>query len=126
MRKNQIHSLNWLSGKRSELRSNLTMAEAALWANLKGHALAGRKFRRQHSIGNYIVDFYCASEKLIVELDGNYHFDPMISEDDQIRDEQLRSLGFRVLRFENMLVFNDLPGVLREIESMFRKTNQVE
>jgi very-short-patch-repair endonuclease len=56
---------------RSSLRNKSTSAEAELWKVLKSKRLIGRKFRRQHSIGNYIVDFFCASEKLVIELDGN-------------------------------------------------------
>jgi very-short-patch-repair endonuclease len=69
---------NWkiLKFFRSSLRNKSTSAEAELWNILKSKKLNARKFRRQHSIGNYIVDFFCASEKLVIELDGNPHNQP--------------------------------------------------
>ena len=85
----------------------------------KGSAVKTRKFTRQHSIGNYIADFYCPAEKLVIELDGAVHNDPMQSLFDQERDAGLKDKGYTVLRFENQHVFNDLPGVIREIESKF-------
>jgi very-short-patch-repair endonuclease len=72
-------------------------AEAVLWNKLKSKNLDGRKFRRQHSIGKYIVDFYCPSEKLIIELDGDPHGDPVQVWKDTIRDKYLEELGFTVL-----------------------------
>ena len=70
----KIHNKIELKGKRKFLRNNSASAEAMLWLLLKGKQLEGRKFRRQHSVGNYVLDFYCPSEKLAVELDGEPHF----------------------------------------------------
>lgn len=81
----------------------------------KGRKLDGKRFTIQHSIGNYIVDFYCAAEKLIVELDGEVHFNNASAENDRKRTKYLESLGFCVIRFENKMVFDFLPLVLREI-----------
>lgn len=81
----------------------------------------GRKFKRQHGIGNYIVDFYCASEKLIIELDGEVHSHPDQINYDRRRDEFLRKLGFTILRIDNELVFCNIPEVLRLIGLMFGK-----
>ncbi|MHA6250128.1 endonuclease domain-containing protein [Pontibacter sp. CAU 1760] len=64
-----LHNRKYLKENRRELRHNLTPAEAELWKHLQGSQLAGRKFRRQHSIGNFILDFYCSSEKMAIELD---------------------------------------------------------
>ena len=72
--KESIHNLKALENNRKQLRNNLTPAEAALWKMLQNSQLEGRKFRRQHSVGNYILDFYCPSERLCIELDGAYHF----------------------------------------------------
>ena len=77
--------------------------------------MEGRKFRRQHSIENYIVDFYCASEKLIVELDGEVHYNPEAQEYDRKRSIYLENQGFKVIRFENKMVFDYLPSVLKDI-----------
>lgn len=93
----------------------MTSAEASLWKSLQRKQLQGRKFRRQHSIGNYIVDFYCTTEKLAIELDGAYHFTPNQQEKDAVRDTYLESQGITVLRFENKMVFENLASVLQEI-----------
>ena len=69
----RLNNKTVLEPRRKKLRRNLTPAEAFLWTVLKNSNLAGRKFRRQHSVGNYILDFYCDSEKLVVELDGEVH-----------------------------------------------------
>ncbi|MCK5029263.1 MAG: DUF559 domain-containing protein [Bacteroidales bacterium] len=69
-----LYNLSYLKETRKYLRENMTEAELVLWSVLKGKNLCGRKFRRQHSIGHYIADFYCTSEKLIIELDGQHHF----------------------------------------------------
>ena len=73
-------------------------------------------------MGNYIVDFYCPSENLIIELDGEYHNNPESKEKDLKRDNHLENLGFNILRFENKLVFNDLDGVLNTISDNFKNT----
>jgi very-short-patch-repair endonuclease len=118
----QLNNLTYLKDTRKFLRRNLTEAECVLWSVLKGKKLDGRKFRRQHSIGYYIADFYCPSEKLIIELDGNHHFSPEGIEKDRERDEYLKELGIKVLRFENKEVLNNLSEVLKGIKSHF-KTN---
>jgi very-short-patch-repair endonuclease len=106
---------------RSYLRNNSTSAESVLWNHLKSKSLEGRKFRRQQSIGNYIVDFYCPSEKLIIELDGDPHGDLIQIQKDINRDKILEALGFTVLRFENRFVFQEPEIVLNEIKKAFRK-----
>ncbi|WP_343487894.1 endonuclease domain-containing protein [Allomuricauda sp. d1] len=115
------HDKPELRENRKELRQSLTSAEAFLWKHLQNKNLEGRKFRRQHSIVNYIVDFYCASEKLIIELDGQGHLNPTAEEKDQKRDNYLEGLGFTVLRFENKMVFDNLSSVLQGITDNFRK-----
>lgn len=97
----------------------MTEAELILWTVLKEKKLEGRKFRRQHSIGHYIVDFYCSSERLIIELDGQHHFTNEGLEKDKERDEHLALLGKKVLRFENKEVLNNLTEVLKKIKREF-------
>lgn len=104
---------------RKELRKTLTPAEAFLWKHLKGQKFNGRKFRRQHGIENYIVDFYCAEENLIIELDGEAHMNATSEEKDHKRKERLTAMGFKVIRFENKMVFENLPSILMEIEDNF-------
>jgi very-short-patch-repair endonuclease len=106
---------------RTSLRNKSTSAEAVLWDILKSKKLNARKFRRQHSIGNYIVDFYCASEKLLIELDGNSHGEYHKIEKDRKRDQYLEVLGFSILRFENRLVFQEPEFVKNEIRKNFKR-----
>ncbi len=105
--------------KRRHLRNHGTTAEAVLWKSLQRKQLEGRKFRRQHSVGNYILDFYCYSENLAVELDGPYHFSAKKQAKDKARDEYLNSVGITVLRFENSEVFENLESVLNKIKQSF-------
>ncbi|WP_242086042.1 endonuclease domain-containing protein [Aestuariivivens sediminis] len=119
MRYQRLHSKKELEHFRKELRENLTPAEAYLWKQLKARKFYGRRFTKQHSIGPFIVDFYCASEKLIIELDGEVHNHQQAQEYDANRTLYLESLGYRVLRFENKMVFENLASVLKEICSNF-------
>jgi len=109
---------------RKSLRENLTPAEAYLWKQLQRKKLEGKKFRRQHSIDQYIVDFYCAEEALIIELDGNAHMNPTAEEYDEKRSKHLENYGFKILRFENKMVFENLTSVLMEIKANFK--NEIE
>jgi very-short-patch-repair endonuclease len=115
----QVNNLLKLKPFRTELRNNLTPAEATLWKVLKNNNHLNRKFRRQHSVGNYVLDFYCPAEKLAVELDGEVHFNNAAREHDGVRRAFLSSCGIRVLRFENKSVFKDLEWVLGIIEINF-------
>lgn len=121
MRAGQIHSVDYLLENRKQLRKKLTSAEVRLWQALRGEKLQGRKFRRQHSIEHFIVDFYCSSEKLIIELDGLVHQQKDVIQNDQERDARLSQLGFIVLRFENSAIFSDLAKVLNIISSYFKQ-----
>jgi very-short-patch-repair endonuclease len=96
-----------------ELRKTPTSAEQILWAHLRNRNLCGLKFRRQHPIGPYIADFYCAQHRLIVELDDGVHASQ--AEQDRQRTEQLAAYGYRVLRFSNLAVEHDLEVVLGKI-----------
>ena len=120
MTHNKIHNRKPLKGFRKQLRNNLTPAEATLWKVLQNKQLEGRKFRRQHSIGKYIADFYCPSEKLVIELDGAGHFTPEGEAHDLKRDSFIKELGITVLRHENRDVYNNLEAVLDEIRSNFK------
>jgi very-short-patch-repair endonuclease len=102
---------------RKYLRHSLTPAEASLWKALQGSKLAGKKFRRQHSIGNYVVDFYCPECELAIELDGERHFNSIASEYDLRRSEFLSRYSVRVLRFENRAAFENPEGVLEAIKN---------
>ncbi|GGA52756.1 endonuclease domain-containing protein [Okeania sp. KiyG1] len=95
------------------LRKNLTPAEALLWEALRNKQLEGLRFRSQHPVGNFILDFYCPSCKLVVELDGEIHTHQTDYDDD--RTAKLAEYGYKVLRFRNEQVIDDLPKVLAEI-----------
>ena len=118
---NSKYSSNKIEYKRyrKDLRNRSTSAEATLWNLLKNKQLEGRKFRRQHSIENYIVDFYCSSEKLIIELDGNPHGDYLQIQKDEVRDKFFESNGYKVIRFENRFVFQDPEFVIVTIKMNF-------
>lgn len=115
-----IHSRKHLETYRKSLRNNATPAERFLWKHLKNKQLNGKRFLRQHSILNYIVDFYCPSEQLIIELDGEIHFNEEAQEYDAIRTNDLEKLRFTMIRFENKTVFDLLPSVLIEIKEHFK------
>ncbi len=115
----KTHNQKRLKLIRRALRNRATPAEARLWRHLSRRRLEGRKFRRQHSIGPYVVDFYCPSEQLAVELDGEPHRNPMRREYDEEREAYLRREGISIVRFENRKVFENLAFVLQRIASFF-------
>jgi very-short-patch-repair endonuclease len=121
-----LNNLPELKAFRKELRKNMTPAEARLWGLLRGSRLEGRKFRRQHSFSGYILDFYCPSEKLAVELDGEVHFGERAAEYDYQRRLFLKYFGILVVRFENRLVFKEPEFVLERIKSRFGWNEDVE
>ena len=100
-------------GKAKKLHRNMTPAEIKLWAHLRAHRMKDVHFRNQHAIGNYIVDFCAPRRKLIIELDGSQHLEQ--EEYDAERTAFLESRGYRVLRFWNNQVMNEIEGVLHVI-----------
>ena len=117
-----LHNRRSLITRRRTLRARLTPAEAALWRLLQRSQLRGRKFRRQHSIGPYVVDFYCPGERLVVELEGSAHDSERSTERDETRARFLAAAGLVVLRLENRHVFENPDGVLEWVEQHFRST----
>jgi very-short-patch-repair endonuclease len=95
------------------LRKSMTPAEQKLWQALRVSKLSGLKFRRQHPVGNFIVDFFCPEHKLVIELDGGVH--DQQQNYDIARSEKLHSYGYRVIRFRNEEVLADLEAVLEQI-----------
>jgi very-short-patch-repair endonuclease len=114
-----IHNIGYLRSARKTLRTRLTPEEAILWNLLKNNKL-GHKFRRQHSTGNFILDFYCATKRLAIELDGSQHLDKI--ESDQERTNYLESLGIKVIRFWNGDINNNLDGVILKIKEELDKS----
>ncbi len=113
------HNLPQTKDDRRILRNTLTPAEATLWKSLKGSQLAGRKFRRQHSVVAYVLDFYCPEERLAIELDGAGHYTTVGNLHDDARTAYLNTLGIQVIRFENKLIWSALESILQAIESKF-------
>ncbi len=113
-----------LKSRRQLLRNNATKAEQFLWNKLKRRRLKGLKFRRQYSIGPYIVDFYLPSHKLAIEIDGPTHISKLSVEKDQKRTEFLESKGIGLLRFKNNEVYENIDQVLEEIREIVLTTPQ--
>ena len=93
----------------------MTESETILWKALRSE-FRGIKFRRQHPIGDYIADFLCLTEKIVIEVDGEYHNDPQQQQEDQWRTEYLESKGYKVIRFTNEEVNSDIKGVISKIK----------
>ena len=100
---------------RQSLRNNPSPPEVLLWAHIKGGAL-GAKFRRQYGIGSYVVDFYCPSQRLAIEVDGEHHTEsPEVIEKDRERQRYIEAQNIRVLRFTSKEVNEQRETVLNEI-----------
>jgi len=97
------------------LRQQLTDCERLLWRRLRNRGLAGFKFRRQHPWPPYVLDFYCAELRLVIELDGGQHYDDAGLAKDRLRTDYLRRHGLEVLRFSNLDVLQNLDDVLTEL-----------
>jgi len=107
---------------RRKLRNNSTPAEAALWNILKEKKIAGLQFRRQFSIGNFILDFYCPKLRLAIELDGNYH--DFVDIKDLERDKYLaENFGIQTIRFENKTVFQQPETIVNSILNVLEETH---
>ena len=92
-----------------------TQAETVLWEYLKGKSL-GYRFRRQHSVLDYIADFICLEKRLIIEVDGEYHFTEQQQQEDANRTERLHANGYRIIRFRNDEILNNLDIVIEKIK----------
>ena len=103
------------SPRARSLRKSTTDAERKLWSVLRRHQIDGHRFRRQHPIGVYVVDFVCLAEKLVIEVDGGQHAES-VSKDDA-RTAWLGSRGYRVLRFWNNDVLGNTAGVAEDIRA---------
>ena len=119
-RKNRPEELT----ERRSLRTNGTKEEAMMWKVLKNRQVSGVRFRRQFSVGAYILDFYCPELKLCIELDGAGHYNSEGLRHDYVRDKHLSELGIRVLRFENLAVLKMQPVMLAEIEAVIAELRE--
>jgi very-short-patch-repair endonuclease len=101
--------------KRRALRINMPEPEKRIWNRLRSRQVNGHKFRRQYSIGKFIVDFYCPEAKLAIEIDGDSHFTERQRLYDIARQEYIESKGIHVLRFTNKDITENVEGVLVRI-----------
>lgn len=97
------------------LRQNATLAEQKLWQYLRNKQINGIKFRRQHSLHGYIVDFYCYTHRLVIEVDEPVHQDHIVH--DKSRDQHLQNRGYKILRFSNVQVIHHITEVLDTIRN---------
>ncbi len=98
-----------------ELRKNMTEAEKLFWSRTNRKQISGVQFYRQRIIEDYIVDFYCPTAKLVIEIDGGQHYSGKEQRSDEARDKRLASLGLKVLRFSNLEVLQNIDGVLEQV-----------
>ena len=103
--------------ERKHLRNNSTAAESTLWKALRCRQIDGLKFRRQHSIGAYIMDFYCPEIKLCIELDGNVHDDYLQHHSDIIRTKFINEQGITIFRFSNECVYHNADQIIEAIRN---------
>jgi very-short-patch-repair endonuclease len=109
-----------LEKRRRELRNNPTPAEGVLWSRLRRKQLLGKKFRRQYSVGKYVVDFYCHECTLAIELDGQRHYEAWRQDYEAERTAYLQGVGIKILRFENRVLYENMEGVLEDIREAVR------
>ena len=100
---------------RKRLRNNLTPAEATLWKHIKSKQIYNIQWRRQFSIGTYILDFYCPKAKLAIELDGKEHYTIAGDKYDYERNNFISSKGIKILRYENKEIWESIEQVIEEI-----------
>jgi very-short-patch-repair endonuclease len=101
--------------RRKTLRKNLSKAEAIMWNHLSRRQMNGYKFRRQHSVDQHVIDFYCPELKLAIEIDGDSHFMSGVEVQDKIRQEYIESFGIKFLRFTNEDVYKNIDGVCQTV-----------
>ena len=121
----KLHNRKYLKNIRKHLRNHSTSAEAELWNILKQKQVGGYKFRRQHSVDKYILDFYCPELKLAIELDGEPHADIQSILRDSERDSHLNQYGITVYRYENRWAF-EYPGVIIQDMLEFKEKRKPE
>ena len=107
--------------RKRQLRQEMTIAEQRLWTQVRNRALLGYKFRRQHGVGPYIVDFYCAAKNLVIEIDGDAHSGEKAYQHDIKRTVYLENLGLQVVRYSNADVITNMTTVLEDIITHLNK-----
>ena len=113
----EIFNRTEVKSRRRQLRKNMPNAEVLLWTKIRAKQLLGHKFRRQYSVGDYIVDFYCPERLLVIEIDGDVHAQENRKKMDCQREAYLTTLGLNIIRYPNDEVLNNLDGVLQDLEN---------
>jgi very-short-patch-repair endonuclease len=118
-----IYNTHSMKKRRQSLRRAAPKAEAILWHYLKQKQLDEYKFRRQYSIGGYVVDFYCPALRLVIEVDGPSHFvSDEVKKYDKQRQKYIEHFGIKILRMNNSDIYNNINGVVNKIlEFIFDK-----
>jgi very-short-patch-repair endonuclease len=116
----EIFNRKEMEERRRSLRSQATLTEVCLWECIRKKKILGVRFRRQYSIGKYIVDFYSPQLKLAIEIDGKSHDTQSKQEYDAIREKEIKELGINILRFRNHEVLDELDNVVKKIESAIK------
>ena len=100
---------------RKNLRQKSTYAESLLWERLRGRKFLGMKFKRQYSVDQFVLDFYCPEKRFAIELDGKVHEDNYVKNHDENRDEFIKDFNIKILRIKNELVIKDTDAALNLI-----------
>lgn len=111
----QVYTRKDSEPTRSTLRKRMTAPELVFWTAVRNRKLKDYKFRRQYSVGRYVIDFYCPSVRLGIEIDGESHFVDNQQQYDRVRQEYIDALGIKVLRYTNTEVMKNLNGVLEDV-----------
>ena len=112
----EVFNRSTMKERRQFLRKNMPQPEIILWSKIRRKQIADYRFRRQYSVGSYILDFYCPELKLAIEVDGESHIRTDVKEYDAQREEQIKQLGLTLLRFTNEDVTKNPNGVLQKIK----------
>jgi very-short-patch-repair endonuclease len=107
--------------RRQFLRKNMPNAEVLLWTKIRRKQILDCRFRRQYSVGAYVLDFYCPEIKLAIEIDGESHCRSSAEEYDKLREDEIKQLGIQFLRFQNTDVYKNINGVLQKIYEKIEK-----
>jgi very-short-patch-repair endonuclease len=112
--------------KRRQLRRDETASEKLLWAKVRNNGIADAKFRRQYSVGAYVLDFYCPEVRLAIEIDGSIHDSNQAQENDAVRQCEIESLGIRFLRFSDARVYGEIDSVTLEIQREVERLRELK
>ena len=119
----KFYNLKKHTKTRKALRNNMPLAEVILWTHLKRKRFRGLKFRRQYGIDRYVVDFYCPKLRLAIEVDGINHLGKKQKLKDQKRQAEIESCGIKVLRYMNTDIYDNIDGVVEDLNCKINKMN---